>query len=176
MSKITRSPFTVIIDTKETNPWSFDNIPGMKGEGRIEVPTRRMTMGTGMGDYGIAEARCAKACWQMSIERKSIDDLFGSILGRRRLLEEEMANLNRMKYAAVMVEGPLEKVITYHPSYWEDQGMTEEQQLSKQRVVIGTIRSWSMKYPRVDWWFLSRSMCPIWAYRLMWKFWKDYKE
>jgi len=174
MVKTIHSPFTVLIDTKETTPWDFGNIPGPGGNTEIIVPVLYQGLGNGMGDYTIAGLTSSDTTWQMSIERKSIGDLFGTILARRERFVVELENLNDMAYAAVIVEAPLEKVITHYPQYWTDMEMTPDQQLSKQKQVIGSIRSWSMRYPRVDWWFISREFCPIWAYRLMDKFWTDY--
>jgi len=173
MENTTRSPFTVLIDTKETTPWSFNDIPGMRGEGRLLVPTRRQALGLGMGDYTIAEARSSTTTWQMSIERKSIGDLFSTILAERKRFIRELEKLSCMKYAAVIVEAPLEKVLSHFPAYWTEMEMSPGVQLGKQRQVVGSIRAWQLRYPIVRWWFLSRSYCPIWAYRLMHRFWTD---
>ena len=107
----------------------------------------------------------------MSIERKSLDDLYGTILNGRERFIRELEQLNAMRYAAVIVEAPLEQVISHLPLYFKDMEISPKAQLAKQRTVVGSIRSWSIQYPRVDWWFLSREYCPIWAYRLMFKFW-----
>ena len=173
MAKIPHSPFTILIDTRETHPWLFKDIPGLKSQGQIVVPTERHGLGTRLGDYTIDGAISLRSQWRISIERKSLNDLFSTILSNRDGFEEELENLNIMEYAAVVVEAPLEQVVSHIPQYWIEEEISPDKQLTKQRVVLGSIQAWQLRYPTVRWWFLSRSYAEIWVYRILHRFWED---
>jgi len=163
MSHTTHSPFAILIDTREVHPWLFKDIPGMKGQGRIIVPCHWQSLGTGMGDYTIKGMEDAKTGWRISIERKSLPDLFSTILSNRARFVRELEKLNKMEYAAVVVEAPLEQVISYMPPYWRDMEIVPEKQMGKKRQVIGSIQAWQLRYGNIRWWFLSRSYVEIWC-------------
>ena len=173
MAKYARSPFTILIDTREVHPWLFKDIPSSRGQGNILVPCKWCSLGHHSGDYTIEGMECPETRWRLSIERKALDDLFSTILSRRDNFIKELENLNKMEYAAIVVEAPLEQIITYHPQYWEDKKFSPDSQLGKQRQVIGSIQAWQLRYPGIRWWFLSRGYCEIWAYRLFNRFWED---
>lgn len=171
--KLTTSPFTILVDTREVKPWTFNNIPGYKGQGKIVVLRQWQSLGNGYGDYTLMEAESLTTKWRISIERKSLPDLFSTILSRRKQFVAELENLNKMEYAAVVVEAPLEKAISYFPPQWTELEISPDSQLSRQRSVIGSIQAWQLRYPMIRWWFLSRSYAEIWVYRLFHRFWED---
>ena len=173
VEKLTISPFVILVDTRETRPWLFANVPGLKNEGLIQVRTRWQCLGNSLGDYSIDGAQSNETGWKISIERKSLADLYSTILQRRSHFEKELENLNCMEYAAVVVEAPLEYVITYTPDYWIEMKVTPNVQIGRQRAVIGSIQAWQLRYPTVRWWFLTRKYAEIWCYRLLNRFWVD---
>jgi len=168
-----QSPFVILVDTRESMPWTFSNIPGLKNQGEIVVKTEWQCLGNKLGDYTIKGAESPSTGWRISIERKAINDLYSTILSRRLDFEVELECLNDMEYSAVVVEAPLEKVITYSPEYWKEMEFTPDQQISKRRIVVGSIQAWQLRYPNVRWWFLSRKYAEIWVYRLLYRFWED---
>ena len=168
-----KSPFIILIDTKEKKPWLFENVPGHKGEGIIQVDWEWQSLGDGYGDYTIKGATNPITKWRLSIERKSIDDLFSTILSRRRRFEVELENLDSMEYAAVVVEASLHKVLSYRPKYWNEKQLPLDNQMSKHRQVIGSIQAWQLRYPNIRWWFLPRKHAETWVYRLLARFHKD---
>ena len=172
--KTTTSPFTILIDTREVKPWTFKEIPGYKGEGKLVVKIKWQSLGHHRGDYTIKEAATSKNCrWRLAIERKSVSDLYSTILSRRRQFVTELEMLNSMEYAAVITEGSLIKVLNYTPKYWVDQKVSEEIRFNRRRSVAGSIQAWQLRYPTVRWWFLPRTAAETWAYRLMYRFWED---
>ena len=169
--KITVSPFTVLVDTREVTPWTFRNIPGYKGQGRIVVKTEWKCLGNGLGDYTIKGAVSKESVWRISLERKSISDLYSTILSNRERFVRELENLNKMEYAAVIVEAELRHVFSYSPKYWETFSVSTR--LNYRRSLLGSIQAWQLRYPTIRWWFLPRKYAEIWAYRILHRFWED---
>lgn len=167
------SPFTILVDVNEKRPWRFGSIPGPKGQGTITVPWEWYNLGHGYGDYTIKGATSKTCRWRLSVERKSPSDLYGTVLSRRRQFVTELENLNKMEYAAVVVEANLMTILNYNPPYWDSQGLPKEARMNKQRQVLGSIQAWQLRYPNIRWWFLPRKYCPIWVYRLLNRFWMD---
>jgi len=169
----TVSPFTILVDTMEKQPWTFREVPGEKGKGRTIVKTEWQSLGKGYGDYTIKGSESKNCRWRLSIERKSLTDLYSTILGRRRQFLNELVNLNEMEYAAVIVESELQRVYKFVPQHWKEQELSVETQLGRQRSVIGSIQAWQLRFPVVRWWFLPRKSAEVWAYRLLHRFWID---
>lgn len=167
------SPFTILIDTREVQPWKFQNVPGKKGEGTIVVPRKWQSLGNGYGDYTIKGAESQDCRWRMAIERKSLRDLYNTVLTRRRQFVTELENLNRMEYSAVVVEANLSTVLHYIMPHWKEQKLPLESQFSRRSSVVGSIQAWQLRYPTIRWWFLPRKFADIWAYRLLNRFWED---
>ena len=84
-----------VIDTREQRPWDFEG---------VEVVHKAMPA----GDYSIETYETTFA-----IERKSIEDLVGSLIGkeRRPRFEREMETLSKYARALVVVEGHLDDVL-----------------------------------------------------------------
>ena len=99
LADFTVLPFTVIVDTAEQMPYSFHAIPPRaehKAQ-RLVVPTKREHLAT--GDYSIEgfENRVA-------VERKSLNDLYGTLAAGRGRFGREFERLQDMEFAAVVVE------------------------------------------------------------------------
>ena len=101
-----KQPFTILRDSQEkVGFFTFANLHTRNGR---EVVTRWHGLGPRNGDYSIPGevGRCA-------IERKSIEDCVGTVLGwgeRRERFERELANLEQMQTAAVVVVGSQDDV------------------------------------------------------------------
>lgn len=152
------NPFTVLIDTREQLPFTFDDLwTGPKGRSKlIEVPTERATLKT--GDYGIKD-------WpKITIERKSVSDLYQSVSQER---ENFVGRLERMcmsyHVAFVVVEGQLSDVIAPQP-------YTKYAPKSMSR----TLQAWMIRYAGVHWIFAqSRAHAAVLTFRLLERYWKD---
>lgn len=108
-------PYTILVDSAEQMPFTFQGIHSDVDEDNqtIDVPTRFAFLGRhpeGLGDYTID---CAVG--ECHVERKSIDDLIGTILGfksgRRTRFEKELSNLAGIKASIVVVEGTWPEVL-----------------------------------------------------------------
>lgn len=104
-------PFTVLIDTQEKQPFTFQGIRGDSSENRrpLIVPTEYRSLGPTHGDYSLDgfERLC-------HIERKSMADAHGTFLShgeRRQRWESTLAFLAEIPTAAVVVECTLGMLI-----------------------------------------------------------------
>ena len=181
-----RPPFVILIDNQEKAPWSFAGITArsfIDKEQREYLPVRteRRYLGIGMGDYSLAgyEGRIA-------IERKSLEDFHGTLLGweqkidgrnalaewdtrnavhRRKRFKNELARLARMEMKAVIVEAELSTVLQCAPSW----GVRSSSENSK--YLFATFMAWSQEFP-VPWIFApDREAAAVFAFRLLEKFW-----
>lgn len=111
---IVARPYTILVDTAEQLPYTFTSIRADADESLavIEVPTRKESLGrhpNSRGDYtlDIAIGRC-------HVERKSAQDLIGTVLGyggRRDRFESELINLAQLESSLIVVEATLPQVL-----------------------------------------------------------------
>lgn len=156
-------PFTIAIDTRESAPWSFDGLlaDANKQCRPLLVGSERKHLLT--GDYSIVGRE-----HEITIERKSIEDLYGTFSGRRDNFKAEHERMAAMVdaggYACVIVEAPLATVL--QPQ------MTSG--YSPKSVFRSFIR-WSMRY-RVPWHYVEgRALAEVLAFRLL-DTWHQFKE
>jgi len=99
-------PFTIVIDTNETFPFTFDQI-GDRDWNLVKVPTvRRPLYTSGLADYTIDGMETL-----IQLERKA-EDLASSMSERRDIFEQEIRRLSEMcEYAAVIVESPWSEIL-----------------------------------------------------------------
>lgn len=159
-------PFTVIIDSREQLPYEFSGLVDHAGDSMV-VPT--VVRGLQSGDYSIDGM---EDC--IAIERKSLDDLYGSVTWGRDRLEAEIFRLNvaasqdRMRFAAVVIEASWPEIVApaEHRPGWENR--------TDPRSVEGTIVAWSIRYPRVHWWACGdRRGAELRTFGLLRTFWRE---
>lgn len=144
-------PFAVVVDTREQAPWHFLNVDPWK---IVPLVTDRALSS---GDYSIlgAESRIA-------VERKSVQDLLGSITSGRERFEREFERLASFEHASIVVEGDWQQIFE----------ALRSTKISADSVV-GTVASWTVRY-RVHWWFcFSRRHAEIWTLQLLHQWWKS---
>lgn len=180
------APFTIFIDSAETQPFTFQGIPndrdsagtyrdqfGDKHQRAFVVPTEWRSLGrypNSLGDYSIdgGVGRC-------HVERKSLEDLHGTLLGfarhddgasRRERFESELANLSKIEAAMVVVEADFADVVRYAPEW----GKRTQQQNAK--TLARTIIAYQQDFPAVSWMFAgSRRMAEMVTYRWFARWW-----
>lgn len=157
------APFTIVVDSREQLPYAFSGMTGQVGEA-LAVPT--IVKGLASGDYSIEGMED-----QVAIERKSLDDLYGSVTWGRDRFEREIQRLNDLSaggFAAVMIEATWPEIMSpleYRPG-WENR--------TEPRSVEGTIASWSIRYPRVHWWACGdRRGGELRTFSILRKFWDE---
>ena len=151
-------PFTIVVDTREQRPWTFQVLRADKDKGRrlLDVSTTRGTLQA--GDYSISGHE-----HQVAVERKSKEDLFGTIGGGRARFERELARLNALDMAWVIVEAEFGECCTAPPG---------RSQL-KPKTIHRSVIAWEMRYPKVHWWFaVNRSAAEIACFRRLEMWWR----
>ena len=175
-------PFTILVDSMEQQPFGFVDIVAdatetpadlkkMITSGEIDredvklsVPTKYQALGVGKGDYSLKgwKGHC-------NIERKSMDDAHGTILGwgdRRERFERELENLSVMECAAVVVECSLGQLLAEAPSHGKKTANENRKILHRQ------VLSWQQTY-RIPWHFCdNRGLAEVTTFRILQRFWK----
>jgi len=95
LSRFSREPVRIIIDTREQESYSFD--PRIAAVVRRELPA---------GDYSVEglEERVA-------VERKSLDDFVSTVIHSRERFREELRRLGGYRAACVVVEAGLDAIV-----------------------------------------------------------------
>lgn len=162
-------PFTVLIDSAEQQPFSFTGFKADAefGSRPLIVPTEWRCLGrfpTSNGDYSIDGY-----VGRIGIERKSISDLYGTILGfrdRRKRFEKELENLSAMHKGFVVVEGNLDDVLREAPQ-WGKRTPAENR-----KSLFRSILAYKMRYS-VQWEFAAdRRGAEVWTFRALEKYWQ----
>lgn len=156
------APFTIIVDTREQAPFSFTGIPVPSAADKTwEVKTLRVGLET--GDYSIRG-------WEhlVTIERKSLADLYGTIGGGHDRFEREHERMAEMVrrggFAAVVVEACTDQIINHLPPPTTTLGANH---------VLGNWAHKSIRYG-VHWAFLpGRREAELFTFRLLEAFWKQ---
>jgi len=180
------APFTVLIDSREQHPFSFTNITADKSETpndllrmvddeeieqkeiKFYVPRKFQCLGNGLGDYTIEgfSGRC-------NVERKSMEDAHGTILGwgqRRERFVTELQNLAEMDCAAVVIECPFDQLLKEAPSRGKKTAS------ENRKILFRQVLSWQQDF-RVPWHFCaSRNMAEIATFRIFQRYWEKQKQ
>lgn len=123
------SDFTIIVDSREQHPFTFERFPVSVEVGALQT-----------GDYAIKHME-HRYGW----ERKSLEDLYGSMFQGRERFAREMHRARGYEYFAVIVEAPYDAL--FH-------------QLARRKgnpkAFVNSCRSWAQKNG-IHFWF-SRTM------------------
>lgn len=176
--------FTILVDTAEQQPFTFDGIHADADRGNGEIAIQpglnllRRCLGRhpySLGDYSIDgfEGRC-------HVERKSMEDAFGTFLGwtggqsdfgRRQRFEQELANLSNVECAAVVVECSLGMLLDNAPEY--DQGHKTAR--LNRKILHRSILAWQQDY-QVSWIFCdTRRMAELACFRWLERFYEKHR-
>lgn len=153
------SPFVVLRDQREKAPWGFH---GLECDSRdknklIVVRTEYAFLPT--GDYSMDLAR-----ERVAIERKSLEDLFGTIGQHRKRFERELERLNALECAAVIVEADWNTILLRPPQYSR----------LNPKSIFRSVLAWQQRFPSVHWHFMgSRRLAEVTCYRVLDRFYRD---
>jgi len=163
------TPFTVLIDSQEQQPWGFTGIRADVVD-RLEifhVPTEWKNLGvrhpSGIyeprGDYSIKDFE-----GRVHIERKSVVDLQSTVLGwdgRRDRFKNELSVFAGMQYTIVIVEGTLGQCIATCKQYGKKSADDNKKILNRSIIAF-------MQDYKVPWLFCdSRRLAEIEAFRFL---------
>lgn len=136
-----RFPVAVIADTREQLPFTFTGLRGPAARGRplIAVDVVRGTLKS--GDYSLAGHQV-----RVAVERKSVADLFHTLGQGRERFARELARLDAMTVACVVVEGEWSEVLAYPAANPGRCRLTP-------KSVFRSVLAWQQRFRGVHWLF-----------------------
>ena len=138
----------IIIDTNEQLAYSFHNINPRP----ILIYKKLKT-----GDYSIEGFES-----EITIERKTLGDLFGSVGTGRERFEREFIRMQSFKYAAVVIESGLDDIFINPP----------EHSSMLRKSVFRTLISWSIRYGVKIWPCPDRNFAEKTTYIILKRWWE----
>lgn len=152
-------PCDILVDSREQTPFAFAGLQAdaRDGGGPLVVTLRGATLES--GDYSLAGFTD-----RVAIERKGLADLFGTIGQGRERFERELARLDRLDFAAVVVEAEWSDVLTNPPRHT---------QLSP-KTVFRSVLAWQQRWRGVHWFFAAgRRHAEVTTFRMLERWLKD---
>ena len=154
-------PFTVIVDSREQSPFHFH---GFNGDAPKHLPLVIPTKIAGLksGDYSIQGYED-----QVSVERKSLEDLFNTLGNGRERFERELERLAEMEFAAVVIEADWSAILTSPPP----------RSKMRPKSIYRSIIAWQQRYPVIHWWpCATKNFAERTTFRMLQRFWLDKNE
>ena len=162
-TRATTNAFTIIIDTREQTPYTFEGIrdrhaprsrPGQPAP-FVKVRTHRAKLD--VGDYGVILDNGWNA--QVIVERKTLADLYQTLGKERDRFEREVELANELNIQLhLVVESDFAGLMRV-PSH--------VRQVTA-RTITGTLASWSIRFPWLHAWTPGpREAAEKWTYRLL---------
>lgn len=152
------TPFIILIDTREQRPVLFDK------EGSPQFPDLKIEWGTlHTGDYSIKGMHSPDCEHSITIERKSLPDLFGSTGRGRDRLEKEFIRMAEFDHAEIVIEADLRTIFKEPPPM----------SMMKPRSVYRTILAFSQRYNVKAWPCPNRSFAEQHIYLSLKRFFDD---
>lgn len=152
--------FTVIIDNREQRPWFFDKI------NNDNFPNLKFVNGTlKTGDYsllGFSDPKKHKNT--ITVERKSLEDLYGTVGSGRERFEKELIRMQEFTKKVIIIEADLATIIKNPPDYSQ----------IPPKAVFRSLIAFSMRYNVQVWPCTNRSMAEKAAFIILDRFYKDY--
>jgi ERCC4-type nuclease len=158
------APFTLVVDTREQLPYAFDGL----------APTVRRALRA--GDYSIVGHDLPTPGDGFVIERKSLDDLFKTIIahvsekdGGR--FQRELDILKLYSRAAILVEGSQRDVKNYTSPNALD--LSDKERAGRPKTVLNTLNTIYVEYGIVPLYVdRDRDYCRAQVLRLAERFWR----
>ena len=148
----------VIADTREQQPYTFEGLTcdSIDGGGPLTVPVIRDTIDA--GDYALqGYTGCA-------VERKSLQDLYGTIGQGRNRFERELERLSKLRFAAVVIEATWPEVCAEPPPHT----------MLPPKTVFRSILAWMVRYPTIHWMPCGdRRLAEVTTFRLLERYAKE---
>lgn len=168
------NPFTIDVDSNELIPshrgWRFHGLLTRKSEGQkvIYVPINETKLDA--ADYQI------QGLADFCVERKAKSDLFSSIGKRSNFKSRLQYIFDHYPKSAVVVESEICSIRDDPPKFPDPKTGLMVTSPSVESV-MGTVQSWSLRFPTIGWWFLrSPRAAETWTFRLFEKHWKQSRE
>jgi DNA excision repair protein ERCC-4 len=145
-------PMVIIRDTREQNGYDF---ACLSPKPQVKVATLTT------GDYSLEGLED-----QVTVERKSLADAFGTIGGQRERFIRELERMTAYQYAAVVIEADWPTIYNSPPRFSE----------LHPKSVRGSIIAWNIRHKVMFWTMPDRFWAEKWTFYLLERFWKDYHD
>ena len=189
-AKTTPSPFVVVVDTRENEPFGFLGIDGPRGR-VFDVATHVHKLDS--GDYSIRGHEDA-----ISVERKTKADIYRTIGRDRERFEREIERLSAMPAPSIVIQcdDPPKRKRKKGKAADEEESRKEDEKLKRPpctwpggncpllalldppphtrvnpRSVVNSLLAWSVRYRIPVWLCPSRRSSEILSFRLLQHFW-----
>jgi ERCC4-type nuclease len=140
---------TIVIDTREQRPFTFENISPRP---EIVISTLKT------GDYSLLGYED-----DICIERKSLPDLFGSCGTGRKRFESEIVRMAQFKYAAIVAECDLHSILRCPP----------RRSWLLPKTILTSIIAWEQRYGIHFWACPNRAFAEKITYRILERYYRD---
>ena len=155
-------PFTIVVDDRERAPFRFDDITADASRGGLPLIIRREPKRLETGDYSILGLEHA-----IAVERKSLDDLFGTLGGGRDRFIRELDRMSKMQSAHVVIEADWRRIFERPPFSSK----------LKPKTISRSIIAWTQQFDNVHWWPMpNRRAAEVVTFRILDRFWNKTAE
>ena len=142
---------TVIVDTREQQPYLFEGIAPV---GTVFTDT------LSTGDYSIQGCE-----HEICIERKTCSDAFGTFGRGRERFERELLRMQQYKFAAVIIEADWHTILRIYPTI-----------KFTPKAFHSSVIAWQQRFGVHFWTCPSRTFAERTTYRILERWWKDKHE
>ena len=154
--------FTVIVDNNEQHPFTFRNFKGDAKQkfAPLIIPTITRSLDT--GDYSIEGFEHL-----VTVERKSLPDLYGTLGQSRDRFERELVRMSEMDFGVVIIEASWGAILEKPPPHTK----------LLPKTVFRSILAWMQRFPNVHWipaetrWFAEHT-----TFRVLERYYLDFME
>jgi ERCC4-type nuclease len=140
-----KNRFDIVVDTREQRPYKFKDA---------------VTKTLKTGDYSILGMEN-----KIAVERKSKQDIYGSMGKARVRFKREIERLSKYDYSAIVIESDL-KHLLIAPAFSH----------MNPRSVVNSLISWSIKYGIFVYFASDRKHARGLTYRILEKYWKTHND
>lgn len=134
-----RFPVEVLVDHREKLPYEFAGLRADQAEGGRPLVIGWHTCHLATGDYtldGYAH--------RIAVERKSLEDLYGTLGQHRDRFVDELHRLNLLEWACVVVEAEWSRILYDPPTFSQ----------LRPKTISRSVIAWQQRFPRVHWLFV----------------------
>ena len=143
---------TIIVDNREKNPYTFKS---------IDPPPEIISQTLQEGDYSLYNHEK-----EITIERKSLIDAFGTFGKNRKRFERELERMVDYKFSAVVIEGGWTDILRSPPPRSKLNPTT----------IFHSVVAWCQRYNVHFFTVPNRAFGEKLTYRLIERFWRDINE
>jgi len=144
--------FKIAVDTREQKPFTFSC---------IDPPPATVAQALKTGDYSVVGFED-----RITVERKSLTDLYGSCGQGRSRFEREIQRMAAFQVAAIICEADLYTIVKHPPC----------QTRLPPKSVLASMIAWTQRY-RVQFWPCpTREFAERTTYRILYRFFCDVQE